>query len=212
MDHSNPYRLIQILYGYTHPSIANHLCQSCTAIPWARLPSEDEAAYPHQPSIRALKDSSATCRLCLVLSFAIQAFQRQLDFETTHDLNEVPVPIKAVCPPLNDETILRYMGWNHLASFERIDLRRLHHLDEGQGTHDAGHTNNEDEEHIWLYGNWWIKELPGSPPDRYQYQLIGIGVRLSQRARPWRTQCTPPGSPLLIHRGSQIRICVNHSK
>lgn len=39
-------------------------CSSCKEIPFHNLPSEDEPAFPHQPSLAALESSAKTCHFC----------------------------------------------------------------------------------------------------------------------------------------------------
>jgi hypothetical protein len=44
------------------------LCSYCSAIPFKKLPAENENAMPHQPDLDSLELSAATCRLCNLIS------------------------------------------------------------------------------------------------------------------------------------------------
>ena len=51
---------------------AYEICELCKAIQFAKLPFEDELGMPHQPSLKALKDSAKSCALCeLILEAAL---------------------------------------------------------------------------------------------------------------------------------------------
>jgi hypothetical protein len=206
----NPYLPINILYGYTAEKY-DDLCELCATIPFARLPNEDEAAYPHQPNIPALEASASKCRLCLVVSFAVKSFKEQIAFEKSHGIDKVPVTWKAALPPeITSSNIptFRFMGWNSAESSEQLDLRHLRQNSEIAIRNRTDHESNV--ERPWIYGNWWIFEIPQAFPAVIRYQLIGIGVRLTECIQLISTKTSQ--SSLMIQRGSSIRICVDHGK
>lgn len=51
------------------------ICNVCRSIPFDQLPSEDEAAYPHQPSIVVLEESAKTCPLCALLLRSVRELE-----------------------------------------------------------------------------------------------------------------------------------------
>jgi len=42
-------------------------CKICKDIPFHNLPSEDEPALPHQPTLAALESSADTCYFCKLI-------------------------------------------------------------------------------------------------------------------------------------------------
>src|SRR2546421_11042165 len=53
------------------PTVLGPLCKYCRAIPFATLPSEEEQALGHQPSLQASRTSAASCRLCALILEAL---------------------------------------------------------------------------------------------------------------------------------------------
>src|SRR2546421_521118 len=51
-----------------------NICVVCRAIPFDRLPSEDEEALPHYSSLRELETSANTCSLCDLILLAAGEF------------------------------------------------------------------------------------------------------------------------------------------
>ena len=207
----NPYLPVSILYGYGAEAEYDDLCELCASIPFARLPSENEPAYPHQPNIPALETSASKCRLCLVISFAAKSFKEQIAFEKTHGIDKAPVPWKMALPRAvtsSNISTIRFLGWESTESSEQLDLRHLR-----QNTEIAIRNRTEHESNVkrpWIYGNWWILEIPQAFPAIIRHQLIGIGVRLTENIEPISTETLR--SSVMIQRGSSIRICVDHGK
>ncbi|KAL2198294.1 heterokaryon incompatibility protein-domain-containing protein [Corynascus similis CBS 632.67] len=152
--------------------ISNPKCEYCEAIEFDKLPGEEEAAVPHQPSYAALKRSAERCALCTLLCDAIIEVRKSLDARNrlttrsgaTEFAPEVIMPngtkvmghfqISAYHPGVTDEAFLRQPRPPDPAM--------------------PGFAFADDESvRPWLFGNWW-RPRSGSGP----LQLIGLGVRL----------------------------------
>lgn len=146
------------------------ICQFCKAIPFVDLPSEDEPALPHQPSLGALKASAGSCTLChLILRAAIEV-RKEID---------------------NTHKGLKAHAWNELYSQNTTSSGQRMMEHSVLGRHGSGSVSNiySEEETLtsgkpgypfrddasirpWLFGNWW-KACSGP------LQLMGLGVRLA---------------------------------
>lgn len=51
----------------------------CSVIPFEDLPAENEDALPHQPGLDSLKLSVETCRLCDLLSRAVDKLLKEIE-------------------------------------------------------------------------------------------------------------------------------------
>jgi hypothetical protein len=51
----------------------------CSVIPFEDLPAENEDALPHQPDLDSLKLSAKTCRLCDLLSKAVDKLLKEIE-------------------------------------------------------------------------------------------------------------------------------------
>ncbi|KAF2192480.1 hypothetical protein K469DRAFT_694572 [Zopfia rhizophila CBS 207.26] len=58
------------------------VCDNCAAIPFHKLPFEEDPGYPHQQSIPDLIDSSETRGLCNLILMAVEDAQKDFDQET----------------------------------------------------------------------------------------------------------------------------------
>ncbi|MBE3109015.1 MAG: hypothetical protein IMZ46_00660 [Acidobacteria bacterium] len=153
---------------------SNPKCAYCLAIEFDKLPSEEEAGAPHQPSYAALKRSAETCALCTLLCDAIVEVRQSLDARNrqgsrggaTEWQPEVIVP---------DGT--KVMGHFQMGGYRTGDPdgafpTKPEPLDMAR----PGFAFPDDESvRPWLFGNWW-KTRGGSGP----LQLVGLGVRLGR--------------------------------
>jgi hypothetical protein len=57
------------------------LCDICKAIPYDRLPSEENPGYPHQPSLDALTASATKCQLCKFILEAVDDLKKLIEDE-----------------------------------------------------------------------------------------------------------------------------------
>jgi hypothetical protein len=58
------------------------LCDTCTAIPFDKLPNEEDEAYPHKQGLSDLEELSKICKLCKLILSAIQDAQGDFDLES----------------------------------------------------------------------------------------------------------------------------------
>lgn len=156
------------------------LCSYCRAIPFDRLPAEDEAGLPHQPHLPALQASVETCSMCDLLCQAAYR-TRSMIVQQTYQGNSMPV------------------GWTSFSN------RNSQGYVEGKATlrHHYGHYNpgttlacggigrplpddapgvkfvNDERMKCYLYGNWY-KTLHSADQKESDstLQLIGMGMRL----------------------------------
>lgn len=152
--------------------ISNPKCEYCEAIEFDKLPGEEEAAVPHQPSYAALKRSAERCALCTLLCDAIIEVRKSLDARNrlstrggaTEFDPEVIIP--------NGTKVMGHfqMGAYHPGVTDGAFLLQPDPPDPAM----PGFAFADDESvRPWLFGNWW-RSRSGSGP----LQLIGLGVRL----------------------------------
>jgi hypothetical protein len=171
------------------------ICDFCNSIPFERLPSEEELAYPHQPSLAALQTSATRCLLCQMILEAIGDVRRSIDNEA----RGVP----------EDRCVMFYPGTDHTGARERtyfgpVPPRDLN-ASVGLGRERLSlHTDYAgDVLRPWLYGNWWtLGDLSEGP--YHLPQLIGIGVRLAKT--PKIHDAEGNSNKMVTYRGSGLRI------
>ena len=163
---SNPTATVQST-NTARPQIpGNALCSHCKAIPWDRLPSEEEPGYGHKPSLDALRQSAQSCSLC---SFLLRA---------TEDM-------KRIAPPEEGQRISSRsfipLRFGDIRVEEVRYGRTFSACDDVDGStadfYKVPPYFNRDYPRgplrPFLFGSWW--RFKGSPtPD----QLVGLGVRL----------------------------------
>ncbi len=175
----------------------NSLCKICSAIPFDKLPFEEDAGYPHQPSISDLIVSSKTCGLCNLIHGAIRDIQKDFDMKClrTHGLNRNRAG-DGVFTNRNRFTNERFAVRQISKRIAGVEINQIalaspaqHLFVETAGELDRviqvlSHQLYEDKQHQdscierpWLYGNWWVLPKTSQCP----YQLIGLGVRLSRK-------------------------------
>lgn len=147
------------------------VCSYCKRIPWADLPGEDEPALPHQPSLRALKQSTKECVLCEFIAEAIAEVRTS-------------IRVKHGGGSRGGHTIYDPKG--QLADGRSV----MRHFQYGDmpGVQTGGSAPSEpkpgqpeyrfsDDRMVrpWLFGNWWE-----SGDGRGSLQLVGLGVRVSR--------------------------------
>jgi hypothetical protein len=173
-------------------------CEFCRNIPFAQLPSEEELAHPHQPSLAALQTSATRCRLCQMILQAIGDVRRSIDSEVRGE----PESRFVMHHPRTDHTGARvssYFGPSAPSNLNQSD---------GFGQDSVSlHTNyTGDVLRPWLFGNWW--KMEDSTDDLYSDysfpQLIGIGVRVSKSPRIHDAEGNSEEE--VIYRGSGLRI------
>jgi len=64
------------------------ICKICLATPFNKLPSEQSAAHPHQPSLEDLEASAATCALCRLILQSVHELMGAIADEELDQLGE----------------------------------------------------------------------------------------------------------------------------
>lgn len=197
------------------------MCDTCTAIPFDKLPNEEDEAYPHKQSLSDLEELSKICRLCKLILSAIQDAQGDFDFESYDTADTVR-------PKMNDydkiysqdryaskkfgvhQVVLKVPGMeiNHIT----LRSRSIHSGSETKigpsGPQELSpdlikrrKVQEDPSNRIWLYGNWWtLLGINQCPP-----QLIGFGARLTRNPR-LRISNANGERRSILYRGSDIRI------
>ncbi len=154
--------------------VSNPKCDYCNAIEFDKLPGEEEAAIPHQPSYAALKKSAETCALCTLLCDAIIEFRKSLDARNRRGTRGGATQYQPeVIVPDGTEVMGHFlMGGYRPGDTESAFPTRPDAIDTAM----PGFAFADDESvRPWLFGNWW-RSRGGSGP----LQLIGLGVRLGK--------------------------------
>jgi len=154
------------------PRIMTSLCNICKNIPYSKLPSEDELAYPHQPSLQALAISAQSCKFCKFIQDAVNELKKTFEDEK------------------KGETVGRFILFKSTDTETRITTEKYFgpalpwNLPTGQWAKITVSSSSSVEERYdvirpWIFGNWWVldKAGAGSQPAN---QLIGIGVRIGK--------------------------------
>jgi hypothetical protein len=190
------------------------ICAVCRNIPFAKLPAEDEPAYPHQPSLEALAASAAQCQLCGFIQEAIAQLRTEIDNER----NKRQAPRFTMFSSADKDTGLQSqlffgpalpadlsgasqlgtggaLGGNPNASKSGRPMSKLFGRKEKEPRYEVVRP--------WLYGSWWTlnKVNGGSQP---AYKLIGVGVRVAKT--PNITDAEGNDGKLVKLRGTQFRI------
>ena len=187
--------------------IPQQCCEICKAIPFADLPSEEEPAIRHQPSLQALKDSAASCTLCdLILQAALDI---RTVVERNHSGRGLGGFIRYSGRPCNLSSGEQGMGQTIIGNFAAG-----HFASEMPGEEEATNTpgfqfGDDSSVSPWLYGNWWKRD-----PSDSSLQLMGLGVRLAatsniEDAEGNDTMFRPPDGRTLrniIWHGSYLRV------
>lgn len=147
------------------------LCGHCSAI----LPAGNENAVPHQPDLDCLRASAKTCRLCNLLSEAVDEL-----------LKEIEQPGKHV------QAHFHYWKQFREGVMIRVDQGTRREYFKLQSECDeksdrgflfpSGPKGKEENGPLrpWLYGNWWtIPSLESNP------KLLGMGVRVARGPSPF---------------------------
>ncbi len=168
-------------------------------IPFEQLPSEEELAHPHQPSLAALQTSATKCRLCKMILQSIDDVRRSIDKEARGE----PEDRFLVIYPGTDSVGARvstYFGrsapanLNQAGGFIKPESSPL----------DTNYTG--DVLRPWLFGNWWkIEDFTDDLYSDYSSpQLIGIGVRVSKSPRIHDAEGN--SKEQVMYRGSGLRV------
>lgn len=171
------------------------ICSQCLSIPFDKLPAEQEAAYPHYPSLTDLKASARTCPLCALLDQALTEETQRLndekhqtgivlgDFAATLG-EELPNPVIGYVESLKQWQKLRLrpdkktlevrdFGRWPAATFEDVELAKYGFV-AGNPVKlppqilGAGKSHADSELGIrpWVYGNWWLLDQPDESQGR----------------------------------------------
>lgn len=178
-------------------------CKICKEIPFHNLPSEDEPALPHQPSLAALESSAERCYLCKLILLAAGELIFILKNERAGNNNANPGGwmeyTSSKSPSGHLVTYKSHQGWNlaggSLAS--GTDYRGPVFMSPRQLFPDDGNIRP------WLFGSWWT--LPTNPLP----QLVGLGVRLG--ATPLLEEAEGNTNEGVNLRGTNLRIRTDNS-
>lgn len=207
----------------TQENMHTTICEVCAAIPFDKLPFEEDSALPHHESLTDLITSSGTCQICnLVLraledaqkDFRLETFDEQpyriIDLEDTdgkkwtysNRLTEKKFGINQIVQTVSGKVL------NHIILRSPAKHRFVATINERDGEYEGQpklwekwHRLDDSAVRPWLYGNWWVLRGPKPCP----YQLIGFGVRLS-RMPHFQASPTSNVAGCVIYRGSDIRI------
>ncbi|PNP80891.1 hypothetical protein FNYG_05706 [Fusarium nygamai] len=241
--------------GFNHRDSA--ICRVCQAIPFDRLPAEEEAAYPHHASLDDLRTSANKCALCALLVQAIDEETRRSGAEKHRSgvllgdfaaslqdqgfSNPVTGYVESVqrCQSITlddngTDLVVRDLARHQAATFTTVSLSKY-----GVTVAESAKPPPQPAQPVpsglaanppsrpWVYGNWWLLDQPDESTgpvrkdDYYRLQLIGIGVRLTEKPVPHtckmydrsvvhlRGSClrvfTEPGDPSAQHVPGRIR-------
>ena len=147
-----------------HRSIPSHqICGLCQNIPWDRLPSEEEPALSHSPSLDALNLSAQSCALCSMLSLAL------VDLDTPHAPEEGPRWTITTSYPLRT-------GGKRIEVVEYGESPSIDERNNNSATFDdLPQVHQLGRLRPFLFGSWWKFKDSNTPN-----QLIGLGVRLGR--------------------------------
>jgi hypothetical protein len=150
-------------------------CDLCQGIPFQNLPSEEEDALPHQPSLDALEISAEACSICkLILWAAGCSLASPGGGVAYHPGVTLPSGRKVTCEFIEGN----YGGLDLMHGLEngavfldpssaKADLRAPIFIDPCSRFPTGANVRP------WLFGNWYR-----SPFEKKPLLLVGLGVRL----------------------------------
>jgi hypothetical protein len=171
------------------------LCAICREIPFSRLPSETESAYPHQPSLEALDASATQCQLCRFIQDAVGDLRKSFEDERA----KKPVQrFTMYMAPEREGGYATELFFGPQLPAELGGLKgRKALIENGTAGKGDGRVSKllgavggkkdragqrGDVLRPWIFGSWWAVE--GGGPNGGQMQaplkLIGIGVRIAK--------------------------------
>jgi hypothetical protein len=150
---------------------SSQICNTCRAIRFEVLPFENELGVPHQPSLRALKDSANSCNLCNLILLAVQQVRENVDNDYKG--------IKTRSQTDYDPDVVLPSGKKAVAASDPGNYSGMTFLSgefKNQTSNKPGYPFTSDlSVRPWLFGNWWKGTSPNAP-----LQLLGLGVRLAK--------------------------------
>jgi hypothetical protein len=159
-------------------------CSLCVNYSFLDLPSEEEPARAHQPSLKVLEISAQKCPLCRLIYWAagctyhssMGGYEKEQDIEIPNDegTGSRKVPAKWT------ESNRPQFGKRWLDNGTEIQETHPDFQPDTRGLPILGlHRLSESEKEIlrpWIFGNWW--KNPGQPGEGDK--LVGVGVRLGR--------------------------------
>jgi hypothetical protein len=198
------------------------LCDTCTTIPFDKLPHEEDQAFPHKQDLLHLEESSKVCKLCKLILSAIKDAQGDFDLEG-YDIADTMRPKKNSYEKIYSQDLFaskKFGVHQVLARVPGIEINlimlrsRSKHVGSETDIGPSGPLGSSNElvsrtevekdlsNRVWLYGNWWtllgVKQSP---------QLIGFGARLTRYPR-MRISNVNGERRTVLYRGSDIRVFV----
>ncbi|RFU27144.1 hypothetical protein B7463_g9194, partial [Scytalidium lignicola] len=198
------------------------LCNTCTAIPFDKLPHEEDPAYPHKQSLSDLEESSKVCKLCELILSAIEDAQEDFDFENYDIADTIKLEKYNYDKVYATDRLAskKFAVYQILARVPGVEISlitlRSHSKHSGAET-EIGFSGppapsnelvlrtemqKDLSNRVWLYGNWWT--LLGANQYSYPLQLIGFGARLTRNPR-MRISNASRERRNILYRGSDIR-------
>ena len=195
------------------------ICDTCRAIPFDRLPFEEDPGYPHKRSVQGLRDSAKTCKLCCLILDGVKDARKDFQkstFETIKHIGPISPDNAAFTYQYHREGsrfgVRVSVSTSSGKMFSKIVLRspKLHRFNETVNHAKQGdrvlarddicerESRGDSTVRPWLYGNWWTLGHQNS----HQNQLIGFGVRLSRNPKVHNDE----DGEYTVYRGSDIRI------
>jgi hypothetical protein len=186
--------------------MAARWCNFCPKIPFDKLPSEEEDALPHQPSLNALSESTEYCPMCRLIFWAAGCTLASQGGMMSNDNMLLPsgrkVNTTTYGSNLNVFGLFRAMENGAMVSSAGNDEPDLR---DPECINPQEEFSNRSDIRPWLFGNWWKSPLSGEPT-----QLIGLGVRLG--TGPSVEEAVGNTNEEVIFRGSYIRIRTDNGK
>ena len=154
-------------------------CALCRAIPFDRLPTEEQPALPHHSSLQALVVSGAQgCPLCVLIVLAVGDICAAIKNARDGNKDASPggwIAYSSATLPSGKSCQLTTEGGNYLKGSSSIGGSDGVDYNGPMYYNPLELFKPDAALRPWLFGNWWKHENPDLPP-----QLIAMGVRISK--------------------------------
>jgi hypothetical protein len=165
-----------------------NLCDVCAKIPFHALPSEEENAYPHYPTLHALEESAQICGLCALLYWAAGCslidYGGMVTFHPSITLQSgEKIRLRSTEGMYNGMGMRAFENGAMMLDFSApvADPRPPLQADLKDRFPNGTMTRNGTTEQVrpWLFGNWYESDFG----EREEPLMIGLGVRLGTSGR-----------------------------
>jgi hypothetical protein len=149
-------------------------CKVCKGIPFDTLPSEEENAFPHHSSLKALEKSAKKCPLCNLILWAGCCSLKPLGGGVTYGPG-IKLPSGKTVMFLSIESNYTDFGTHGTekgACLTNDFSKPQPNFLEPRLESPENFPHDLKRVRPWLFGNWWESGLERRVP-----QLLGLGVR-----------------------------------